>query len=70
MSIRRLLHLDEPTVTDDDRDRVRALSDKTDALRIQAERAAGRSDTLSRYFLRVNDENHFADRLRRAYRGE
>lgn len=58
-----------PAVTDDDRAELAELraevAAQADAAGPQTDRIVG----LSRYFERVNDRNHLADRLRSAMRG-
>lgn len=65
----RLLHIGEHPVTDADRAEAAELRGEVDAQRRAADRMDTRAVGLSRYFGRVMDENHFAERLRSALRG-
>jgi hypothetical protein len=67
--LRRLLHIDEPVISDDERAELHDLRAAVADQRSTADSARTQSVGLARYFVRVNDENHLADRLRAAMRG-
>lgn len=67
---RRRLHLDDgPAVTDDDRAVVNQLRAEVDEMAEAADEQTARIVGLARYFERVNDRNHLAERWRSAMRG-
>jgi hypothetical protein len=67
--IARILHLDDSPVTDEDRAELAELRDEVTAQRSVADVSARRTVGVSRYFSRMIDENHLAERWRSAMRG-
>lgn len=63
------LHLDEPPVSDAERVEVANLRAEADQLHDNAAKRARQSVGVARYFVRVNDQNHFAERIARARQG-
>jgi hypothetical protein len=68
-AVRRWLHLDESPVSDESRAELDSLRAEVTEQAAAADTTAERSVTLARYFERVNDRNHLAERLRAAMRG-
>lgn len=65
----RALHLDEPAVSEEQRAEVVELREQAAGLAEVAARRARQSVGVARYFRRVNDQNHFAERIAAARRG-
>jgi len=67
--ITRWLHLDEPAVSDGERAEVAELRAAVEQQRADVDSTTERLVGLARYFVRVNDRNHLAERLRAAMHG-
>jgi hypothetical protein len=68
-ALTRWLHLDEPAVSDAEHAELDELRAEVDAQRAEADITTSRIVGLSRYFVRVNDRNHLAERFRAAMHG-
>jgi hypothetical protein len=68
-ALTRWLHLDEPPVSDDERAELAGLRAEVEQQRADVDSTTEQLVGLARYFVRVNNRNHLAERLRAAMHG-
>jgi hypothetical protein len=64
--ITRVLHLDEPTVTEDDRRELAQLQVVTQQSAVRAAAQANEASRIARYLMEQSKHNHIAERLNAA----